>query len=356
MRRQRQFIGAVLAAFMAWSMWGLAQVGVVYQMPIPQFFDNNGAVVNSGKLCTYAAGSTTPLATYSDSGLTVLNANPVILNSAGRPTSGAIFLQAATYKYTLLTAGTDATCSTGAVIWTLDNVAAFAAWNIPAVAGKVSYSAATVLTVTSNAITPTQNFHALDTSGGAVNLNTINTSNVTSGFPLTLYGNNPGSNPVTVKNGAGNIVMRKGDFALNSVNRYLMLQLSGSTWYEVGRSDNDGAIESPLFVNPTLKAVTLPSGTATWTLDFSQGQVFNVNPFDTNITTINFSNTGLVATFVIGMTANGTSHTVTWPAAIHWPGGTAPTITSTNGKQDVFVCFTLTTGAVFYCNIFGQNM
>jgi hypothetical protein len=46
-----------------------------------QFFDNNGEYLVGGKLTTYAAGTTTPLATYNASGGT--NTNPITLDARG---------------------------------------------------------------------------------------------------------------------------------------------------------------------------------------------------------------------------------------------------------------------------------
>ena len=74
--------------------------------------DANGDPVAGGKLNTYAAGTSTPLATYSDSALAVLNANPVILSAAGRAT---VYLTNAGYKLVL-------TDSADVVLWTQDNV------------------------------------------------------------------------------------------------------------------------------------------------------------------------------------------------------------------------------------------
>ena len=87
-------------------------------MPAPKFvgLDNNANPVSGGKLYTYLAGTTTPQPTYSDVNLTVANANPVILDSAGRAT---VFLSGTSYKFVL----TDASDVT---IWTQDNVQAVA--------------------------------------------------------------------------------------------------------------------------------------------------------------------------------------------------------------------------------------
>jgi hypothetical protein len=93
-----------------------------------QFFDNNGLPAAGYKLCTYAAGTSNPLGTFSDVALSVNNQNPIILNASGRPSNGSaevgIYLSAASYKFILMTPGTDTTCGTGVAIWTQDNVQA----------------------------------------------------------------------------------------------------------------------------------------------------------------------------------------------------------------------------------------
>lgn len=75
-------------------------MSVLLLPPIFQFFDNNGDPLANGFVYTYAAGSTTPLATYTDSTGTIAAPNPIELNAAGRPTSGsgAIWGQGA-YKF-----------------------------------------------------------------------------------------------------------------------------------------------------------------------------------------------------------------------------------------------------------------
>lgn len=48
-----------------------------------QFFDSNGDILSGGKIYTYAAGTTTPQATYTDVSGSNANTNPIILDSAG---------------------------------------------------------------------------------------------------------------------------------------------------------------------------------------------------------------------------------------------------------------------------------
>lgn len=59
--------------------------------PIPQYTNDAGEPLAGGKLYFYESGTTTFRDTYVDAGLVTPNANPVILDSAGRPPS--IFLQ-----------------------------------------------------------------------------------------------------------------------------------------------------------------------------------------------------------------------------------------------------------------------
>lgn len=82
------------------------------------FVDTAGVPLASSKLCTYAAGTSTPLATYTDSTAGTPNANPIVLDSAGR---AQVWIAAALYKFVLRTGG-DGTCSTGSVAWSSDNI------------------------------------------------------------------------------------------------------------------------------------------------------------------------------------------------------------------------------------------
>lgn len=81
-----------------------------------QFFDSNGNPLAGGKLYAYQAGTTTPQDTYTDSTGNTANANPVILDSAGR---AAIWLASTNpYKLVLKT-------SADVTVWTQDQVSDF---------------------------------------------------------------------------------------------------------------------------------------------------------------------------------------------------------------------------------------
>ena len=81
-----------------------------------QFFDNNGVILTGGLIYTYAAGGTTPAATYTTSAGNVAHTNPIVLDSAGRVPGGEIWLVMGTnYKFVLKT-------SVGVTIATFDNI------------------------------------------------------------------------------------------------------------------------------------------------------------------------------------------------------------------------------------------
>jgi len=71
-----------------------------------------GSALAGFKLNTYASGTSTPQATYTDSTLSVNNANPVIMDANGQAN---VWLGNSSYKFV----GTDAS---GTVVWTADNV------------------------------------------------------------------------------------------------------------------------------------------------------------------------------------------------------------------------------------------
>jgi hypothetical protein len=70
--------------------------------PKLQFFGTDGLPLVGGKLYTYAAGTTTPIATYTDNTQASLNTNPIILDSAGQ--ANVWLADSITYKYTLTNA------------------------------------------------------------------------------------------------------------------------------------------------------------------------------------------------------------------------------------------------------------
>lgn len=91
--------------------------------------------------------------------------------------------------------------------------------------------------------------------------------------------------------------------------------------------------------------------TGTVTLDCSAANFFALNTTGGGNVTIAFSNvpaTGSVFFITVEITAGG-AHTVTWPAAVQWPGGNAPVQTA-SGK-DVYVLYTRDGGTTWNGNL-----
>ncbi len=82
--------------------------------PKQQIFGSDGAPLVGGKIYTYSAGTTTPLATYTDSGAGTANTNPIILNSLGQAN---IWLGSSSYKFSVYT-------SADVLLYTVDNISA----------------------------------------------------------------------------------------------------------------------------------------------------------------------------------------------------------------------------------------
>lgn len=88
-----------------------------YLSPIgnAQISDANGNPLVGGKIYTYLAGSTTPVATYTDNTGLTQQANPIILNSLGLPSSSLWLFGGVAVKFVIQD-------STGVTLRTVDNV------------------------------------------------------------------------------------------------------------------------------------------------------------------------------------------------------------------------------------------
>jgi len=130
----------------------------------------------------------------------------------------------------------------------------------------------------------------------------------------------------------------------------MTIQVSGNTVIDNSR------VFFPLNTADKQAAPTISAGTLT--IDLNTAAVFAVS-LNANITTFTISNTQastLTSSFVLVFTADGTARSVAWPASFDWPDTTAPSLTSTNGKKDVFVFFTYDGGTNWQSFIAGQNL
>jgi hypothetical protein len=93
------------------------------------------------------------------------------------------------------------------------------------------------------------------------------------------------------------------------------------------------------------------------TLNCGAGTVFVVS-LNANITSLVFTSVPAAPSsygFVLALVADGTARTVAWPASFKWPGGAAPTLTSTSGKTDLIVGTTWDGGTTWLVSLGGQS-
>ena len=121
-----------------------------------QFFSDAGVPLVGGKVFTYAAGTSTPLATFQDSTGLVSNTNPIILDSRGEAN---IWLSpSAAYKFVLKT-------SADVTIWTVDNI------NLGINFANVIITGGTINGVTIGNITPGSGAFTTLSASGEVTFN-----------------------------------------------------------------------------------------------------------------------------------------------------------------------------------------
>ncbi len=102
----------LLAVTVLFSAFASAQTVQPILQPHQHFVDNSGNPCAGCGLYTYAAGTTTPLATYTDASGATQNPNPVILDASG---SAAVWTGLVSYKFVLVD-------TYGTTLWTVDQV------------------------------------------------------------------------------------------------------------------------------------------------------------------------------------------------------------------------------------------
>jgi hypothetical protein len=105
--------------------------------------------------------------------------------------------------------------------------------------------------------------------------------------------------------------------------------------------------------------VIKPSANASGTLalDRANGE-YQVYSLTGNVTAVTFTGwpaSGEYGKLVLEITNTGSFTIAGWPAAVKWPGGTVPTITSGSGKDLVVILTTRDAGTTVRGNNAGQD-
>lgn len=256
----------------------------------PPRYSVGGAIddFSGAKLFVFQQGTTTPKTTFSDFALTVENSDPVVSDSNGF--FGDIFLDISA-TVTLKTSNDVVIYGPTDIIAPDDSVDALSATSVTVADTAGNFDASNVETVLAEI---SDEFFRLDRA------NSVTATQTFSG---------------------GNINM--GD------NRILRPEL---TDYSIAHN-------------------SIASVSGTLTIGLTAGNSF-ATTLTENITTISIINppvSGSYGQFVIVITqdSSGGAYTVTWPASVTWPSGTAPTITVTNGAIDEVTLRTFDAGVTW---------
>ena len=170
----------------------IAQTYILAPTPVFTGLDTNGDPVASGRLCTLAAGTTTPLASYSDSSGTA-NTNPIILSAAGRAT---IYLTSSSYRFILRdSTASSSTCASpgGVTIWDQDNIISPTALTISGTVNTVAKFNSAGSNVTNSSITDT---------GSAITLGNATTVTTSVTSPI-VYGGSAATSRLRLRSTSG---------------------------------------------------------------------------------------------------------------------------------------------------------
>jgi len=111
---------------------------------------------------------------------------------------------------------------------------------------------------------------------------------------------------------------------------------------------SDQELRRALLLDYAIKHNSVSSAAGVLTLNLTTGNSF-VTTLTENVTSVVLSNppaTGNYGQFVIKIIQDGAggAFTVTWPASVKWPAGTAPVITTSNGAIDEITLRTIDAG------------
>ena len=169
------------------------------------------------------------------------------------------------------------------------------------------------------------------------------------------------TNKIKIGNGtAWNQLPYSPSWLFATVNTFTANQtFTGSITANGGIALNSNLVTSPKIQNYS-EVATIPTiSSGNLTLNMANGNIFGPVSLNANISNLTITNpppNGTAGSLTLLLKANGTALTVTWPASVLWPAGTAPTITSTANKTDVFTLITIDGGTSYLGIKAGQNL
>jgi hypothetical protein len=152
----------------------------------------------------------------------------------------------------------------------------------------------------------------------------------------------------------GNLITSNGNTLISSI----VSESSGNIGIGISlpsvKLDVAGSFKISGSINEVMNTVTAVVGTTT--LDLSTNSVYKI--IMAANTTLAFSNppsSGIERNFKLYANTNNGSNTITWPAAVKWQYGAAPTQTTTANKTDIYAFSTNDGGTTYFGYVSGLN-
>ncbi len=300
---------------------------------LPQLFgratDANSETLSGARLYAYAAGTSTPKNTYRDAALATPHAHPVVADSGG--SFADIFLATGAYRLVL-------TDSAGVTIGTRDSYTA------TPVGPTSLFKTGTYAVTTSDG---SDVLIAADASGGAFTI-TLYTAAGNAGRRVCIKKTDRSAHAVIIDGSSEDTIDGARTVTLSQPYDVVWMESDGTRWHAIVPA-NDTTDE-------THSAPSISAGTLTLDLDVSR--VFRVS-LDADITTLTLAHVPDAtrrAIIEVQLTGDGTARTFVWlTGTVRWPGGVAPTLTSTAGQRDWFVLWTDDGGTTWFGSVVGQD-
>jgi hypothetical protein len=187
----------------------------LFIVPAEQVFDANGDPISGAKLNAYESGTLTRKDTFSDSGLTTANANPVVADADGRFIP--IYIESGDYRFVL----TDA--------------ADVEIWDADPVSGSAGASGAVEdVSASQNVeIDDATKVFAVDASGGAVTITLLAAATAGDGFEITVKKTDTSVNLVTIDGNGAETIDGATTLVLSAKDQSVTLRCDAGEWHVV---------------------------------------------------------------------------------------------------------------------------